>query len=287
MTEFVLDDAHCHVAFMADIEGFARDAAAAGSRVFVTTAEPIEFVLDRGATDRATVKTEEVQDASVATDGGAAAPGLYWGVGMHPWWVARTRGLLPFYLYKFEELLPHTAYVGEVGLDFSPRREHARDNQLKMFERIASLCAEAGGKVLSIHCVRAHDDALAILERTGCAQNCTCIFHWFSGSSQHLKQAIDMGCYFSVSERMLSSKRGREYAKAIPQNRLLLETDAPFVEDPEVNPPSVPYTYAQVAEELQRALRQLAEARSDDPAMLAAVLHENANVIFSAPSAVK
>lgn len=280
MTEVVLDDTHCHVAFMADVKQFAADAAAAGSRIFATTAEPIEYVLDREEADCAEIRADETQTARVGTDEGTAAPGLYWGVGIHPWWVARTRGMLPFYLSKFEELLPRTAYVGEVGLDFSPRRESARDNQLMVFERIAQLCAQAGGKVLSIHCVRAHDDALAILERTGCMQNCICIFHWFSGSSEHLKQAIDLGCYFSISERMLASKRGREYAKAIPQNRLLLETDAPFVEDPETNPPSVPYTYAQVAEELQRALHLLAEARNEDAAMLAKTLHQNANCVF-------
>ena len=53
------------------------------------------------------------------------------------------------------------------------------------------------------------------------------IFHWFSGTSDELVRARDADCYFSVNERMLASKRGREYARQIPLDRLLLETDAP------------------------------------------------------------
>ena len=53
------------------------------------------------------------------------------------------------------------------------------------------------------------------------------IFHWFSGSSAQLKRARDLGCFFSVNAFMLQTKRGREYAKAIPLDRLLIETDLP------------------------------------------------------------
>ena len=55
----------------------------------------------------------------------------------------------------------------------------------------------------------------------------TIIFHWFSGSSAQLKRARNLGCFFSVNAFMLQTKRGREYAKAIPLDRLLIETDLP------------------------------------------------------------
>ena len=55
----------------------------------------------------------------------------------------------------------------------------------------------------------------------------TIIFHWFSGTSDELIRARHAGSFFSINERMLVTKRGREYARQIPLNRLLLETDAP------------------------------------------------------------
>ena len=55
----------------------------------------------------------------------------------------------------------------------------------------------------------------------------TIIFHWFSGTSDEFNRARSAGCYFSINERMLAIKRGREYARQIPLDRLLLETDAP------------------------------------------------------------
>ncbi len=53
------------------------------------------------------------------------------------------------------------------------------------------------------------------------------IFHWFSGTSDDLTRALADGCYFSAGPRMLVSRRGREYARQIPLDRLLLETDMP------------------------------------------------------------
>ena len=66
-----------------------------------------------------------------------------------------------------------------------------------------------------------------MLEEYELLEDNTIIFHWFSGSSAQLKRARDLGCFFSVNAFMLQTKRGREYAKAIPLDRLLIETDLP------------------------------------------------------------
>jgi TatD DNase family protein len=83
-----------------------------------------------------------------------------------------------------------------------------------------------------VHAVRSADAVLDVLDRTGCLANNQVIFHWFSDSSQALTRAIRAGCSFSVNARMLATKRGREYAKAIPKECLLLETDLPPDEEP-------------------------------------------------------
>lgn len=120
-------------------------------------------------------------------------------------------------------------FIGEVGLDFSPRWEETRDLQLFALRHIFSVIEGGESKVISLHCVKAYDEMLDLLEQRSIPQKHTCIFHWFSGPSEHLQKAIELGCYFSVGKRMLASKRGKEYAKAIPAQRLLLETDEPFV----------------------------------------------------------
>lgn len=144
------------------------------------------------------------------------------GLGLHPWWVEHASDA-----DELVSLLDETAFVSEVGLDFGKRHESTRDAQLQAFTRIARECAERGGKTLSIHAVHAARDVLDVLDETGALQSCTCIFHWFTGPSDQLKRAIDAGCLFSVGERMLATGKGREYVKAIPLTRLLLETDAP------------------------------------------------------------
>ncbi len=255
-----LPDTHCHVAFMAHPAQFAADAEAAHAPLLSLSCTPAEF---------------DCLQAEVP--GGQF---VKHGLGLHPWWVPDGAQALDAQLAEFDRLLPKTRIVGEVGLDFSKRREATRQNQLAAFAHIAGACAETGGKVLSIHCVRAHESALSVLRQTECAQQCACIFHWFSGSGEHLKQAIGMGCWFSVSERMLASGRGREYAKAIPLEKLLLETDAPDAENPELQQPCVPYAFAQHQAELARTVVKLAELRRIPEAELAATIAHNTQALL-------
>ena len=201
-------------------------------------------------------------------------------VGLHPWWISADERHLAAVLRAFDGALPETQYVGEVGLDFSKRRTATRDAQLRAFRHIANACAKDGGKVLSIHCVKAYDDVLSILDSSGCFASCTCIFHWFSGSFQQLEQAADAGCFFSVGARMLETKKGSEYAKAVPLRKLLLETDAPAAIDPEQEHPSVLYSYDQMRLQLVETLRRLARIRGIGESELAAIVQQNACEVF-------
>ena len=148
------------------------------------------------------------------------------GVGLHPWQVAGEEEEARQQMAAVLQLLPRTWLVGEVGLDFGATHEATRVQQLAAFEAIAAACAQVGGKVLSIHAVQSAGEALAILQRTGCLDTCSCIFHWFSGAGDQLTAARAAGCYFSFGPRALATKRGRAYAAQVPPARLLRESDS-------------------------------------------------------------
>ena len=313
-TDLQLSDAHFHLGFVLDLVDFAADVQRARSLVFAASVTPGEYrdtkrALSRSfnftqtnlgpanqdakealrcALNSSQAKAEATIEAAKGALRRAAAPSqqaahfpfIKLAVGLHPWWVSADEGCLAEELRAFDSALSETRYVGEVGLDFSKRRIATRNAQLWAFRHIANACAKDGGKVLSIHCVKAYDDVLSILDNSGCFVSCACIFHWFSGSFQQLGQAVDAGCFFSVSARTLETKRGREYAKAIPSRKLLLETDAPAAIDPEREHPSVLYSYDQMRLQLVETLKRLARIRGIGESELAAIVQQNAFEVF-------
>ena len=141
------------------------------------------------------------------------------------------------------------------------------------FERVARACA-SGGKVLSIHAVKAAGEALDVLERAGALAGNACIFHWFSGTSDELQRAVRAGCFFSINPRMLASKRGRAYAQAVPAERLLLETDAP-------SQPGERYDAPAEAARLAAMLEALADLRRTPRDDLAARIARTSRQLFA------
>ena len=197
---------HCHLDFSSDMAVLARLAQAHGVVAFSNTVTPEGYL--------------------AASEALAGFPNVRTGVGLHPWWVADGRcGAEQVELAC--RLIQETRFVGEVGLDFTPRREGTFETQLDAFERIVDACCAQGGKVISIHAVRSATAVLDVLERHGATRSSACILHWFSGSSQELARARELGCHFSVNPNMLATKRGRAYVRQTPPERLLLETDLP------------------------------------------------------------
>jgi len=235
----LLHDAHCHLDFMADGEQVAAEASAAGCLIFANTVEPEAFA-------RTSARFAPYPNVSV-------------GLGLHPWWV-REDPHAQIEAFSEAFAVSGTRYVGEVGLDFGKRAAATRDAQLEAFGAIASLVGERGGCVLSLHAVRSATSVLDALSDAGAIEGCTCIFHWFSGSSDELKRAVLAGCLFSVNEMMAASRRGREYIKAIPAAQLLLETDAPPEEQ------SGAYGYRRLGGGLRSALAVIAELKGPDAA---------------------
>lgn len=224
-------DAHAHMSFAPDVASFASWFTERFAGAFSTTVSPADYRFAQQAL--------------------ASFPKIKVGVGAHPWWVAQgkisdeDKALLP-------DLVASARYVGEVGLDFGKnglvKSVFATDEQTKQaqIEVLRTIFAAAkkspapsvvegakeageakGGRVFSFHAVRGADVVIDMLEEYELLEDNTIIFHWFSGSSAQLKRARDLGCFFSVNAFMLQTKRGREYAKAIPLDRLLIETDLP------------------------------------------------------------
>lgn len=181
------------------------------------------------------------------------------GLGAHPWYISDGR-VTQKDIELLIELMEQTPYIGEIGLDFSSRYcvDGLQELQVKTFTKICTRAAELSyngqPRVLSMHTVRSVDAVLDILEQTGAAQACIPIIHWFSGSSNELQRAIKLGCWFSVGEMSLKTKRGREYAKVYPKDKLLTETDLPSSDHTDIDS-------AYIVDSLKRALSGLSEAR--------------------------
>lgn len=142
-------------------------------------------------------------------------------LGMHPELI----GKYIKYKNKMWELLPNAKYIGEVGLDYTMARG-TKEIQVDFFNELIERCNHLGGKVLTIHSRGSHSNVVEII---GNDFNGKFILHWYSGSKSSLVKAIDNGAYFSINYAMLNSENGKKVIDLIPSDRLLLETDAPFI----------------------------------------------------------
>lgn len=233
-------DMHCHLDRMGNADEVAREAAERGIAIFDTPVTPA--------------------DTLAAQERLGAHTNVRVGAGLHPWWLADGRCDADD-ADLAAKLAGELVYIGEVGLDFGRRGGNSQELQSAAFEGICRSIAKRPlpHRVMSIHAIHAAATALDILEHTGVVgasarSDTSVIFHWFSGSSEEFARARRLGCYFSVSEHMLKSKRGREYARQLPEGRLLLETDAPPGLD-------APYSADALEASLTRALATIAEIR--------------------------
>lgn len=147
-------------------------------------------------------------------------------LGLHPQLVAEREAEINL----FERHLAETRYVGEVGLDAGPRFYRSFAAQERVFDRVLRACAEHGGKVLTVHSVRAVGKVLAQIERSLPADRGRVVLHWFTGTAAEARRAVALGCFFSINAEMLRSPKHRQLLAALPADRLLTETDGPFVE---------------------------------------------------------
>jgi TatD DNase family protein len=150
---------------------------------------------------------------------------------------------------------PKVRAVGEIGLDyhydFSPR-----DVQMRVFRRQMEMAAECGLPIV-IHTREAWDDTLAAVKNAGGLPHGG-IMHCFTGDAAQARQALDMGFHLAFGGVLTFPKAEalREAARVTPEDRLLIETDCPYLAPvPHRGKRNEPAFVAQTA-------RRLAEVRS-------------------------
>ena len=218
------------------------------------------------------------RDFAAAKTRASHRPSIIAGVGLHPWWLADGRcGTAEINLLC--EVAAQERFIGEIGLDFSARFVGSEPLQIQALERLCDALVHhpLTGRVISIHAVRSAGTVLDVLESHGLLtprpDSPVITFHWFSGTSDELVRASDAGCYFSVNERMLATKRGREYARQIPLDCLLLETDAPAE-------PQADTSARQLITSLKSVSRRIAELKTCAEESVESTVLRNSRSIF-------
>ncbi len=256
-------DNHCHLD-IADGEWVAtQDAIAAAAAVGVRRIVQIGCDLP-GARWAVTAASEH--DALIA------------GVALHPNEAPRlaATGDLDDALAEIERLaVAHDKVraIGETGLDHFRTGEEGRTAQEESFRRHIDM-AKRLDKTLVIHDRDAHDDVLRVLEEEGAPERW--VMHCFSGDDRFARKCLDRGAHLSFAGTVTFKNAApiRNALAVTPLDRLLVETDAPFLTPaPWRGRPNASYL-------VPLTVRAMAEVRSDDLATLCAAIDANTEVAF-------
>ena len=168
---------------------------------------------------------------------------------------------------------PRVRAVGETGLDFFRTDEAGRPAQHRSFEAHIEI-AKRHDLAMQIHDRDAHDAVIETLLRVGAPERT--VFHCFSGDAAMAKLCADQGWYLSFSGNItFKNATGlRAALEIIPRDRILVETDAPFLTPaPYRGRPNAPYL-------IPVTLRFMADHLETDVAMLAAQVSSNTELVY-------
>ncbi|MBR0576930.1 TatD family hydrolase [Proteiniclasticum sp. BAD-10] len=232
-------DMHCHVDLMQSMDNFSKAALEERINLLAMTTTP---------------KAYEIEKKKLTV-----FPNVQVALGLHPQLVSERIHELAL----VEKYIHTTRFVGEVGLDFNKQFYRSKEQQIEVFSQIIGWCQSSPMmKIISIHSVRSDKNVLDILEKYDCTKHNNCILHWYSGSLKQLDRAIELGCFFSVNEYMLNSPNGRSIIQKVPVDRLLLESDAPFISDIK--------TAEQLKQVLNRCISELTIMKGKDTSLIIA-----------------
>jgi TatD DNase family protein len=209
----MLIDHHCHLDFpqlVADREGILARAREAGVGVMVTI-------------------STRIRQLPVLLDICAAHDNIYCSVGTHPHNADEERCIPADEIVRLAEH-PKVVAIGEAGLDYYYKHS-SPEAQAEGF-RTHIEAARRTGLPLEIHTRDADDDTLAILEDEHAKGGpFSAILHCYTGGPVLAKRAVELGLYVSFTGVVTFKKSQalRDIARDVPLDRLLVETDAPFL----------------------------------------------------------
>jgi len=210
----------------------------------------------------------------------------------HPGFLYATAGVHPHHADEYSDdydrelrelhHAPELLAVGECGLDYY-RDLSPRPAQRRAFERQLQIAADLG-KPLFLHQRDAHDDFMAIMKsfegRIGPA-----VVHCFTGSREEAFACLDAGFFLGITGWLCDERRGqhlREIVTHIPADRLMIETDAPYLLPRTVKP--APSHRRNEPMYLRHIVEELARDRGETVAVTAAATTATAREFFRLPS---
>ncbi len=229
----------------------------------------VERIVVTGSSDDSNVK---------AADLAAAHPGvLYATAGVHPHhasdYTEESDALI-------REMIKRDAVVavGECGLDYF-RNFSPREAQLDAFRRQLEIAKESGLPVF-LHQRDAHDDFVEVLE-PALPDLSRAVAHCFTGEGESLHEYLAMGLYIGITGWICDERRGKhlhDIVSIIPDDRLLIETDAPYLLPRTIKPK--PKTRRNEPAHLVEVLKVVAEARDQTLEHVAEITTANAVRFF-------
>ena len=235
-------DSHCH---LFDVEG--------------DPAEAVERAADAGVTDMLVCGTDVASSARAAEL--AELPGVWAAAGLHP---TSARDWTDEVAASLEDLLARerVVAVGESGLDMYWDTSYL-DVQERVLEAHVAW-AKRYDKALVIHTRNSVDEAIATLERVSPPERL--VFHCWSGDGEQLRRVLELGAFVSFAGNVTFKSAGalRELAAIVPEDRLLVETDSPYLAPvPYRGKPNEPMHVALVGTALAEARGDTVEAVAD------------------------
>jgi TatD DNase family protein len=166
--------------------------------------------------------------------------------------------------------------VGETGLDYFRTGDEGRAVQHESFRRHIDL-AKRVGRTLVVHDRDAHDDVLRLLDEEGAPERV--VMHCFSGDAAFARACLDRGFWLSFAGTVTfkSAAHLREALAVAPRDRVLVETDAPYLTPmPHRGRPNASYL-------VPHTMRVMAQTRHDDLEQLCAAVEANTFDAFGGP----
>jgi TatD DNase family protein len=190
--------------------------------------EQLDAVLQRAADagiDRVISIGTGLADSRQTVAVAASRPNVFAAVGVHPAY-AHKNPTDPTAELRLIQDDPNVVAIGEIGLEYH-WDDAPRDVQHASFSAQLSLAAELDRPVI-IHSREAIDDTLAILKNE---PGVRCVFHCYTGTADEAKRVLDAGHLIGFTGAVTFKKNNtlREIAASVPDDRLLLETDSPYL----------------------------------------------------------